>query len=66
MQIYTSTSGYFLKESYIARTDRQLGDETTKIAPFQERFWSGRRDSNPRHLPWQGSILPLNYFRVVT
>ena len=25
--------------------------------------WSGRRDSNPRPLPWQGSILPLNYFR---
>ena len=20
--------------------------------------WSGRRDSNPRHLPWQGSALP--------
>ena len=26
-------------------------------------YWSGRRDSNPRPLPWQGSILPLNYFR---
>ena len=26
--------------------------------------WSGRRDSNPRPLPWQGSILPLNYFRL--
>ena len=25
--------------------------------------WSGRRDSNSRPLPWQGSILPLNYFR---
>ena len=26
--------------------------------------WSGRRDSNPRPPPWQGDILPLNYFRV--
>ena len=26
--------------------------------------WSGRRDSNPRPLPWQGSVLPLNYFRI--
>ena len=25
--------------------------------------WSGRRDSNSRHPPWQGGILPLNYFR---
>ena len=24
---------------------------------------SGRRDSNPRPSPWQGDILPLNYFR---
>ena len=21
-------------------------------------YWSGRRDSNARHLPWQGSALP--------
>ena len=26
-------------------------------------IWSGRRDSNPRHLPWQGSALPLSYSR---
>src|SRR5699024_6933246 len=26
-------------------------------------FKSGRRDSNPRPQPWQGYILPLNYFR---
>jgi hypothetical protein len=25
--------------------------------------WSGRRDSNSRLPPWQGGILPLNYFR---
>jgi hypothetical protein len=27
------------------------------------RRWSGRRDSNPRPPPWQGGVLPLNYFR---
>ena len=27
-------------------------------------IWSGRRDSNPRPPPWQGGVLPLNYFRV--
>ena len=25
---------------------------------------SGRRDSNPRRQPWEGCILPLNYFRI--
>ena len=25
---------------------------------------SGRRDSNPRPPPWQGDVLPLNYFRI--
>ncbi len=25
--------------------------------------WSGRGDSNPRPPPWQGGVLPLNYFR---
>ena len=28
-------------------------------------FWSGRRDSNSRHLPWQGNALPLSHFRMV-
>lgn len=26
--------------------------------------WSGRRDLNPRPPPWQGGVLPLNYFRT--
>jgi hypothetical protein len=28
------------------------------------RHISGRRDSNPRPPPWQGDVLPLNYFRM--
>ena len=27
--------------------------------------WSGWRDSNPRHQPWQGCALPLSYARIV-
>ena len=29
------------------------------------RFWSGRRDLNPRLQPWQGCTLPLSYSRSV-
>jgi hypothetical protein len=29
----------------------------------QDRFWSGRRDLNPRLRPWQGRTLPLSYSR---
>ena len=28
------------------------------------RVWSGKRDSNPRHSPWQGDALPLSYSRI--
>ena len=28
------------------------------------RIWSGRRDSDSRHPPWQGGTLPLSYYRT--
>ena len=28
------------------------------------RVWSGRRDSDSRHPPWQGGTLPLSYYRT--
>ena len=31
--------------------------------PQEEGVWSGRPGSNRRHLPWQGSTLPLSYSR---
>src|SRR5580704_7287773 len=31
---------------------------------FAKKFWSGRRDSNPRPRPWQGRALPLSYTRI--
>ena len=30
----------------------------------QEEKWSGRRDSDSRHPPWQGGTLPLSYYRT--
>ena len=35
-----------------------------KLFNFRE-LWSGRRDSNSRHLPWQGNALPLSYARIL-
>ncbi len=31
--------------------------------PCGAKFWSGRRDLNPRLQPWQGCTLPLSYSR---
>ena len=36
----------------------------TRALPLCRRHtWSGRRGSNSRPPPWQGGVLPLNYFR---
>ena len=31
----------------------------------QAEKWSGRRDSDSRHPPWQGGTLPLSYYRTL-
>ena len=42
----------------------EIGEMQLKISQkFLNEFWSGRRDSNPRHPPWQGGTLPLSYAR---
>jgi hypothetical protein len=35
------------------------------IATCLAKYWSGRRDSNPRPRPWQGRALPLSYTRIL-
>ena len=35
----------------------------SSATPALKKFWSGRRGSNSRPPPWQGDVLPLNYFR---
>ena len=37
---------------------------TWRRRPVTAKNGSGRRDSNPRHLPWQGSALPLSHSRI--
>src|SRR5215467_9569153 len=43
-----------------------LGGTKKRSVWTSQRKWSGRRDSNSRHPPWQGGILPLNYSRSRT
>lgn len=52
------------------RNDRN--QKRTRTHADQNRFqvrillmWSGKRDLNPRHLPWQGNALPLSYSRIL-
>ena len=46
-------------------TDRRiLSPVRLPIPPPRHKVKSGRRDSNPRPPPWQGDVLPLNYFRI--
>jgi hypothetical protein len=42
---------------------RNPAEVQVKVYRRQGYIWSGRRGSNPRHLPWQGSTLPLSYSR---
>jgi hypothetical protein len=35
-----------------------------ELSLCHQKFWSGRRDSNPRPRPWQGRALPLSYTRI--
>lgn len=44
---------------------RRRKEEATPMSRRNEqaRFWSGKRDLNPRPSPWQGDALPLSYSR---
>jgi hypothetical protein len=44
----------------LAMQDSQID---LRSVPQKRCFWSGRPGSNRRHLPWQGSTLPLSYSR---
>ena len=45
-------------------TYRRILSPVRLPVPPPRQSWSGRRDSNPRPPPWQGGVLPLNYFRI--
>ena len=44
---------------------RILSPVRLPVPPPRQNNESGRRDSNPRPPPWQGDVLPLNYFRMM-
>ena len=46
-------------------TYRRILSPVRLPVPPPRQVWSGRRDSNPRPPPWQGGVLPLNYFREI-
>ena len=48
-------AAYSLKDSLQTKKNRQ------NLFFF---VWSGKRDSNSRHLPWQGNALPLSHSRI--
>ena len=33
------------------------------LSYYTKYNWSGKRDSNSQHPPWQGGTLPLSHFR---
>ena len=44
--------------------ENALGGEAALHTSIEaQKDWSGRRDSNSRHPPWQGGALPLSHFR---
>jgi hypothetical protein len=57
---------------HISWTSGEIGNESAlipvgTIAPYKYfRYWSGRRESNPRHTAWEAVVLPLNYARNQT
>ena len=65
------TCGRRLTKEYLAvvlcPTARSIMNfhERTHSTLTQRSIWSGRRDSNPRHPPWQGGVLPLNHSRTL-
>ena len=68
-----ATSALFGGATQIRTGDKGFADpcltawlwrRTTGKKPVIKK-WSGKRDSNSRHLPWQGNALPLSHSRVV-
>ncbi len=51
--------------SYATRHSNCRGElpKTHRGESWLGKFWSGRRDLNPRLRPWQGRTLPLSYSR---
>ena len=64
-QIRTGDKGFAVLclTTWLCRPMRSRGGLESVRRAGRGGFWSGKRDLNPRHLPWQGSALPLSYSR---
>ncbi len=51
-------------DTRIRTGDEDFADPCLTAWRCRQKKWSGKRGSNPRHLPWQGSALPLSYSRT--
>ena len=49
---------------YAVRFARQKEKDLEPCIKVLSLTWSGRRDSDSRHPPWQGGTLPLSYYRI--
>ncbi len=59
----TPARNKFGGDTRIRTGDKDFADPCLTTWLCRRKKWSGKRDSNPRHLPWQGRALPLSYSR---
>ncbi len=61
-----STARGVIRRGPADRGKEPLGNEKGRTVGSSPSIWSGRRDSNSRHLPWQGSALPTELHPLET
>ena len=63
LQYFLERETGFERLARVVENPRVRHPAQIKILVQKHEAWSGRRDSNPRYLPWQGSALPLSHSR---
>ena len=63
-QMLEAPSRFGLEMKVLQTSALPLGYGAITPCRDKKRLWSGRRDSDPRHLPWQGNALPLSHSRT--
>lgn len=64
MLVFIIITSIYLTEDWTNKSLKKL-IRTNKSLMYKTRLKSGRWDSNPRHSPWEGDVLPLNYARLL-
>ena len=50
-------------DTFVNSEEESVNKDEIVLVVAGAKKWSGRRDSNSRHPPWQGGALPLSHFR---